>query len=159
MAVQDIQAGFGYFHGIPGAFTLTNTEGTPADLISAGAKANFESLDITHNWKEDEIASTDGTIIEGVVAYQETKDIKFKFMPKGTTRANAETVIDTFAALLPNEVCTFASATASVQNIAFNWKGGMSISFTKEGRCVIDGNGRQYKKADGSFGALTKITN
>jgi hypothetical protein len=66
--------------------------------------------------------------------------------------------VDTFAALVANEVVTFAAATATVLNTAFNWKGGLDIGFTRDGRCVISGNGRQYKKSDGTFGALAKIT-
>jgi hypothetical protein len=158
MAVQDAQAGFGYLHGIAGAITFTGTEGTPADLMGAGAKVNLSSINLTHNWTDEEIASQDGTIIEAVVASKEYKDIRFEFMPKGTTRANAETVVDTFAALVANEVVTFAAATATVLNTAFNWKGGLDIGFTRDGRCVISGNGRQYKKSDGTFGALAKIT-
>ncbi len=158
MAVQDIQAGFGYLHGIAGAITFTNTEGTPADLMGAGAKVNIGSINLTHNWTDEEIASQDGTIIEACIASKEYKDIRVEFMPKGTTRANAETVVDTFAALVPNEVVTFAAATATVLNQAFNWKGGMDVGFTRDGRCVISFNARQYKTAAGTFGALAEVT-
>lgn len=158
MAVQDIQAGFGYLHGIAGSITFTPTEGTPADLMGAGAKVNIGSVNLTHNWTDEEISSQDGTIIEACIASKESKDVRVEFMPKGTTRANAETVVDTFAAILPNEVVTFAAATATVLNQSFNWKAGMEVGFTREGRCVISFNARQYKKADGSFGALAKVT-
>jgi hypothetical protein len=82
MAVQDAQAGFGYLHGIAGAITFTGTEGTPADLMGAGAKVNLSSINLTHNWTDEEIASQDGTIIEAVVASKEYKDIRFEFMPR-----------------------------------------------------------------------------
>ena len=153
MAVQDIQVGVGYLHGIAGSITMTPSGGS--DLATG---MNHESRDLTHNWKEDEIASQDGTIIEAVVAYQESRDYAITFMPKGTTRANAEAVVDSFLALTPNKVITIAASTVSAYNGTYNYKGGMKISETREGKVTITFNARQYKDASGAFGSLALIT-
>lgn len=156
MAVQDIQSGFGYLHGIAGAITLTPSGGS--DLFSAGAKSNIESRNLTHNWTTDEIASQDGTIIEQITASKEYKDCRVRFMPKGTTRANAEVVVDTFIAITPHQVITVAASTVSAFNGTFNFMGGMTIDETRDGKLVIEFNLRQYKDASGAFGGLAVIT-
>jgi hypothetical protein len=151
MAVQDIQAGVGYLHGIAGSIAATNTEGTPVDLfaLTSGPSVNMESRGWTHDWTDEEIPSQDGTIIEACITTKEWREIKITFMPKGISRVNAE---------LADEVITFASSTVSAFSIAVNWQGGMTIDETAEGRVVISFTGRQYKNASGVFAALAKIT-
>lgn len=160
MAVQDLQAGAGYLHGIAGAITFTNTEGTPADLfnLTSGQSANAESRGWTHDWTDEEIPSQDGGVIEACITTKEWREIKVTFMPKGTNRANAELAVIKFASLLPEEVVTFAAGTLTAFNLALNFQGGMTIDETAEGRVVISFTGRQYKDANGAFVALAKIT-
>jgi hypothetical protein len=156
MAVQDVQAGFGMLHGCPGAITLT--PGGGSDLWGAGASANISSRNLTHNFTLDETPSSDGTIIEQATASKEFRDCRCSFMPKGTTRANAETVVDTFLALTPLKVITVAASTVSAYNGTFNFMGGMTIDETRDGKLVIEFNLRQYKDASGAFGGLAVIT-
>jgi hypothetical protein len=156
MAVQDIQAGFGMLHGIPGAITLTPSGGS--DLWSAGAKSNISSLNLTHNFTLDETPSSDGTIIEQATASKEFRDWRCSFMPKADTRANAEAVVDAFLALTPLKVIAVAVATVSAYNGSFNFMGGMTIDSTRDGKTVIEFNLRQYKDASGNFSALAAVT-
>lgn len=154
MAVQDVQVGAGYLHGIAGAISMKFT----GDTNEYASGMNLESRDLTHNWKEDEIASQDGTIIEAVIAYQESRDYSITFMPKGTTRALAEGIVAVFKALTPNKVVTITGSTVESYNGTYNYKGGMKISETREGRVTITFNARQYKADDASFAALALVS-
>jgi len=144
MAVQDIQAGAGYLHGIAGTITITGL---------AGANLNIRSRNKTHNWTSEEISSQDGTIIEAKVSSKEYRDVKISFMPKSTTRALAETSLDTFiAAMTPNKVITIAGSTVTSYNGTYTYKGGTTIEETRDGRVMVSFNARQYKIAAATAG-------
>lgn len=153
MAEQDVQGGAGVFMGIPGAITFTPTGGS--DL---GGGMNFSSITKTANWTLDELANSGGTYIESSVATKAYRDLEINFIAKGTTRANAETVLDSFEALTPNQVITIAAGTATIINIAGNLLSGLRHGLNREGRAEITCSIRQYQGSGGTYGALAAIT-
>jgi hypothetical protein len=153
MADQDVIAGSAVLNGIKGAITITPSGGT--DLATG---MNIESRNLSDEFTVDEIASQGGDIIETLVASKHKRNCRIRFIPKGTTKANAETVVDSFIALTKLQVVTVAVSTVSAYNGTFNFMGGMSIDETKEGRLVIEFNATQYQKTDGTFAALAVAT-
>lgn len=139
--------------GIPGAITVTPSGGS--DL---GGGMNFSSVSKVSNWTLDELANSGGTYIESAIASKEFRDLEINFIAKGTTRANAETVLDSFEALTPLQVITIAAGTATIMNIAGNLLPGMRTGLTREGRAEINCSIRQYKGSGGSYGALAAVS-
>lgn len=152
---NDIQVGVGYLHGIQGSITLTPTGGT-----DVAPNMNIETLSTSEQFTADEIVSQDGTIIEAVVATKRFRDLRVRFMPKGTTRANAETAIDTIrTAFTPLKVITIAACTVTDYNGTYNYTGGLSIEATREGRVVMEFNARQYETSTpNTFAGLAVVT-
>ncbi len=140
--------------GIAGAITMTPATGTA--LADGGA--NYSSIGQTSNFTLDELANSGGTYIETAMATKAFKDTKVDFIPKGTTRANAEAVFDAVDAWTALVVITIASATASTLNVAGNLISGVEKSFTRDGRATVSFTIRSYQKADGTFGGLALIT-
>lgn len=153
MAEQDAQIGAGTVLGIAGAITVTPSGGS-----DAGSGMNFSSVGKTSNFTLDELANSGGSYIESAIASKAYRDLAVNFIAKGTTRANAESVIDTFDALTPLKVITIASATVSAINIAGNLLPGLTTNLTREGRAEINFTIRQYQDSSGTFGALTAIS-
>lgn len=153
MAEQDIQIGAGTILGIAGAYTITPSGGS--DL---GGNANISSVSRANNWTLDELANAGGTMIESAIASKCFRDLEIEFIVKGTTRAAAETAIDTFNACTPLQIITIAAATATAINLAGNLLPGMRTGFTREGRAQINFSIRQYQGSDGSYGALAIIS-
>lgn len=154
MAEQDVQVGFGTVMGIAGAITMTPVTGTAL----ADGHANYSSMSQSASFTVDELANSGGTYFEAAMASKAFKETKVDFIPKGTTRANAETVFDSVDAWAPLAAITIASATASVLNIAGNLQPGLEKGFTRDGRATISFSLKSYQKSDGTFGALTAIT-
>jgi hypothetical protein len=154
MAEQDVQIGAGTVQGISGAITMT--PGTGTALADGGA--NYSSIGQTTNFTLDELANSGGTYFESAIFSKQFKDTRVDFLPKGTTRANAESVIDAVDGWAMGAVITIASATATTLNVVGNLISGIEKSFTREGRVSISFTIRSYQKADGTFGGLASVT-
>jgi hypothetical protein len=154
MAEQDVQIGFGNIMGIAGAITMTPGTGTAL----ADGSANYSGITQTTNFTLDEIANSGGTFIEQAIATKQFKDTRVDFLPKGTTRANAESVIDAVDGWGMLAVITIASATATTLNVVGNLISGVEKGFTRDGRLSISFTIRSYQKSDGTFGGLAIIS-
>lgn len=151
----DVQVGAGYLHGIAGTITLTPTGGS--DLAP---NMNMESMSTNEQFTLDEIPDQTGTIIEAAIASKRFRDFTIRFMPKGTTRALAETSVDTLRTqFTPLKVITVAVCTVSDYNGTYNYIGGLNIEQTRDGKVTISFNARQYETATANtFAALALIT-
>jgi hypothetical protein len=154
MAEQDVQVGKGTVMGIAGAITATPVTGTAL----ANGDANFESISQTTNFTLEELANSGGTYIESVIASKQFKDTRIDFIPTGTTRAAAETVIDNMDGWAMLAAVTVASGTVSALNIAGNLISGMQKDTTRDGRAKVSFTIRSYQGSGGSFGALAVVT-
>ena len=154
MAEQDIQVGKGTVMGIAGAITATPVTGTAL----ANGDANFGGMTQTTSFTLDELANSGGTYIETVMASKAFKDTRIDFIPTGTTRAAAETVIDNMDGWAALAAVTIASGTVTALNIAGNLISGMEKSLTREGRAQVSFTIRSYQTSSGTYGALAGVT-
>lgn len=149
MAEQDIQIGAGQVQGISGAITITG--------LGAG-DANYSGMTQTGNFTLDEQANSGGTYIESAIASKAFRDLEVNFLAKGTNRANARAVVNTFLAFTPLKEMTVASADVTAFNVSGNLMSGMRAGLTREGRAEATFTIRQYQKSDGTYGALSLIS-
>lgn len=148
MAEQDVQIGAGSVLGMSGVIAVTG--------LSSG-DMNLSSMSKSTNWTMDELANSGGTYIESAIASKEYRDLKITFVAKGTSRGAARTVINTFDAFTPLKVMSVSSADVTALNITGNLLPGLETGLTREGRAECNFSIRQYRKSDGSLGALSLV--
>ncbi len=150
MAQTELQHGVGYVFGID-AVTIT--------VASVAITGNISNQKWTDGWKEEEMGSTSGSIVEGLISSQRRRTVEFDFAPSSTTRALATAEAEEFLGYEPNAVVTIAASGSTKINGTYNYKSGGTFTRTKDGVGLIGIKMEQYETTTpGTFAALAKIT-
>ena len=131
MAATEIQSGKAYLFGIePVTITLTGP------IVISG---NISNMRWTDNWKEEEMPSQSGSIVEGLVSIQRRRALEFDFAPSSTSRTLAMVEAEKLIDATPNIVVTIAatgfnaSAVATSIDGTYNLKSGGTFQRTRDG--------------------------
>jgi len=134
MAVAaETQHGTAYIFGV---YATTITCAAPSVVIAG----NISDIKITTEFSEIKMPSQNGSVVEGLIGYQQMRRLEFNLAPSGTNRANAVAEADQWLSLTPNVIITLADvlgATSTSFEGTYNLKSGGSLSLSKEGVGII----------------------
>jgi hypothetical protein len=161
-AAAEIQSGRAQIFGIA-PITITPSPGT-------AISGNASNMRWSMAWKEEEQAAQNGATVESLIASQLRRTLEIDFAPAGVlggtiTRAQALAECAKILALLPNHTIQIAAedilATGDKSiNGTYNYKGGATITRTRDGVGVAGIKLEQYETAatDGAYAALATIS-
>jgi hypothetical protein len=148
MAAAEVQAGAGVSFGIQGVVTMTGA-----------ATLNISDRSLTDEFKNTELPSQNGAVIETMIASQRRRSYECTFVPKGAARTDAQAVCNTLMALTPLQVITIGGSTITSYNGTYNYMGGGYVKETREGYAVAGIKLSQFETAGtaNTFAALVVI--
>lgn len=167
----EIQHGVARIYGIPpiNAAADEMTWSIAGVALTAGSGLNPSSLGWTDNFKTDEIASADGSVIETLIASQQRRELAVELIPSSTsttpTRAEALAfVTHILANMKPFSIFVLSGFSASLTWInstsatdgSWNYMGGGEIMLKRDTYSIINVRLAQFlTRADGTkFAAL-----
>lgn len=158
MPAAEIQSGTAYIYGI---HAVTITCASPSVVLAC----NISNIRVTTTFKEDEMTSQNGSVIEALIASAQRRRVEFDLAPTGTTRANAVAEVDQWLSLAnsPNVIITLADVlggTSTSLEGTYNLKSGGSYAGTRDGVGVIGVQLESYETAAtaGTFAGLATIS-
>ena len=167
----EIQHGVARIYGIPPINSAADelTWSIAGVALTSGSGFNPSSLGWTDNFKTDEIASADGSVIETLIASQQRRELSVELIPSSDsatpTRAEALAfVTHILVNMKPFSVIVlsgFKSALswvngASATDGSWNYMGGGEIMLKRDSPCIVNVRLAQFlTRADASkFAAL-----
>lgn len=157
MPAAEIQSGTAYIYGI---HAVTITCASPSVVLTG----NISNIRVTSSWKEDEMTSQNGSVIEGLVASAQRRRVEFDFAPSGSSRSNAVAELDQWLSLanVPNVIITLADVLGSTSTSlegTYNLKSGGNYAGTRDGVGVIGIQLESYETAGtaGTFAGLATV--
>ncbi len=170
----EVQAGIARIHGIPpigsAADELTWSIATVG--LTSGSGFNPNSVGWTDDFKSDEIASSDGSVVETLIASQQRRNLQIELIPSSNsttpTRAEALAFVTHFLTnMKPFSVVllsgfattlTWINSTSAASG-SWNYMGGGEIMLKRDTYCIMNVKLSQFlTRADGSIFAALPVT-
>lgn len=148
MASTEVQVGVARINGIQGTYTCAISGSSVTDI-------NPSSIAYTQSFKSEEIPSPSGDYIQTMIGSQHRRDITIEMIPAGTTRANADTLLEALAVLRAFTKFTLGGFDLSALNGDWNYQGGGEITMKRDTYVVANIRLAQFETAvSGTFTAL-----